>query len=66
MVTHYVEDYDGKRSGDAVDAVPAEVEASPVEGLEQEPAQVQAKVVSADAKKPAQTSDANVTTKAQG
>jgi len=43
MPTYYVEDYDGKRNSDAVDAVPAEVDATPIED-------VTAKVVEADAK----------------
>ena len=55
MPTYYVEDYDGKRNSDAVDAAPAEVAASPVED-------VTAKVVEAEAK-PAAKKTSRATTK---
>ena len=56
MVTHYVEDYDGKRNADAVDPAPAEVEASFVED-------VTAKVVTPEGDKSAANKTSTAKTK---
>lgn len=60
MPTHYVEDYDGKRASDAVDAAPAEVDAAPVEN------DPEAKVVKAPERTAPKKAAAKVTTKSKG
>lgn len=60
MPTYYVEDYDGKRASDAVDAAPAEVDATPVEN------DPEAKVVTAPERPAPKKSAAKVTTKGKG